>query len=183
MKIFYDRDAEPRWLQGKTVAIIGYGSQGHAHANNLRDSGVKVIVGLRRDGGSWAKAEQAGLDVRETAAAAKAAGVEVKSTDLITRGAALPEIGVSGAVEDAVFALKAGETTGPISTENAVVVARVKERQDINPAEMHTARDAVRNELLQSRRSQFFAAYMSKAKGKMQVEYNTEAIKALLGSM
>ena len=108
---------------------------------------------------------------------------DVTVDDLITRGAALPEIGVSGAVEDAVFALKAGETTGPISTENAVVVARVKERQDVNPAEMHTAREGIRNELLQSRRGQFFAAYMSKAKGKMKVEYNTEAIKALLGSM
>jgi peptidyl-prolyl cis-trans isomerase D len=117
------------------------------------------------------------------AAAAKAAGVEVKSTDVITRGAALPEIGVSTVVEDAVFALKAGETTGPISTENAVVVARVKERQDINPAEMHSARDGVRSQVLQERRGQFFAAYMSKAKGKMQVEYNGEAIKTLLGSM
>jgi ketol-acid reductoisomerase len=75
MKIYYDRDAEARWLEGKTVAVIGYGSQGHAHANNLRDSGVRVIVGLRRGGGSWPKAEQAGLDVRETAAAAKAADI------------------------------------------------------------------------------------------------------------
>ena len=139
---------------------------------------VKAVEVAKSKAASMAQAGKGNF-----AAAAKAAGVEVKSTDLITRGAALPEIGVSGAVEDAVFALKAGETTAPISTENAVVVARVKERQDVNPAEMHTARDGIRNELLQSRRSQFFAAYMSKAKGKMQVEYNTEAIKAVLGSM
>lgn len=117
------------------------------------------------------------------AAAAKAAGVEVKTTELITRGAALPEIGVSGAVDDAVFALKAGETTAPISTENAVVVARVKERQDVNPTEFQGAREGIRGELLQARRGQFFAAYMGKAKGKMQIEFNGEAIRTLLGGM
>ncbi len=58
-------------LKGKTVAVIGYGSQGHAHANNLRDSGVDVVVGLRKDGGSWKKAEAAGLEVLEPAQAAQ----------------------------------------------------------------------------------------------------------------
>ena len=116
------------------------------------------------------------------AAAAKAAGVGVKTTDLITRGSALPEIGVSSAVEDAVFALKAGEISAPISTDNAVVVARIAERQDINPTELQGARDAIRGELLQTRRGQFFAAYMTKAKAKMQIEFQPEAIKTLLGA-
>ncbi len=75
MKIYYDSDADLKPLEGKTVAVIGYGSQGHAHANNLKDSGINVVVGLRRDGKSWAKAEEAGLKVMETAAAAKAADV------------------------------------------------------------------------------------------------------------
>jgi ketol-acid reductoisomerase len=75
MKIFYDRDADIGSLSGKTVAVIGYGSQGHAHANNLRDSGINVIVGLRKGGGSWAKAEAAGFKVLEPGAAAKAADV------------------------------------------------------------------------------------------------------------
>ena len=75
MKIYYDRDADTRPLEGKTVAIIGYGSQGHAHANNLRDSNATVIVGVRREGASWKKAEAAGLPVMEPAAAAKAADV------------------------------------------------------------------------------------------------------------
>ena len=73
MKIYYDKDADLKPLEGKTVAVIGYGSQGHAHANNLRDSGVKVIVGLRKGGGSWPKAEAAGFTVMEPGAAAKAA--------------------------------------------------------------------------------------------------------------
>ncbi len=75
MKVLSEADANLDNLKGKKVAIIGYGSQGHAHANNLRDSGVDVIVGLRRGGSSWPKAEQAGLTVMETADAAKAAQV------------------------------------------------------------------------------------------------------------
>lgn len=75
MKIYYDRDADSAVLEGKTVAVIGYGSQGHAHANNLRDSGVDVVVGLRRDGESWKKAAAAGLRVLETEAAARAADI------------------------------------------------------------------------------------------------------------
>ncbi|MGH7785893.1 MAG: ketol-acid reductoisomerase, partial [Candidatus Binatia bacterium] len=75
MKIFYDKDADLNALKGRTVAVIGYGSQGHAHANNLRDSGIKVIIGLRKGGGSWPKAVAAGFDVMEPAAAAKAADV------------------------------------------------------------------------------------------------------------
>jgi len=114
------------------------------------------------------------------AAAAKAAGVEVKSTELVTRGSPIPEVGVSSAVDDAVFALKSGDTTGPIETENAVVVARVKERQDINTADFQTAREAVRTDLLQSRRGQFFAAYMAKAKGRMTIEYHPEMLKTVL---
>jgi len=75
MKIYYDKDADLAPLQSKTVAVIGYGSQGHAHANNLRDSGINVVVGLRKGGTSWPKAEAAGLRVLETAEAAKAADV------------------------------------------------------------------------------------------------------------
>jgi ketol-acid reductoisomerase len=75
MNIYYDKDADLSPLADKTVAVIGYGSQGHAHANNLRDSGVKVIVGLRQGGGSWKKAEAAGFQVMDPAAAAKAADV------------------------------------------------------------------------------------------------------------
>lgn len=72
---FYEQDGNLALLKGKTVAIIGYGSQGHAHALNLRDSGVNVIVGLYAGSKSWAKAETAGLKVMTTAEAAKAADV------------------------------------------------------------------------------------------------------------
>ena len=64
MQVYYDKDADLSIVQRMKVAVIGYGSQGHAHANNLRDSGVEVSVGLREGSGSWPKAEQAGFAVR-----------------------------------------------------------------------------------------------------------------------
>jgi len=71
MQVYYDRDADLKYLRGKKVAVLGYGSQGHAHALNLKDSGVEVAVGLRKDSASWPKAEKAGLKVMDTAEAAK----------------------------------------------------------------------------------------------------------------
>ncbi len=75
MKVFYDKDADLSLIKGKQVTIIGYGSQGHAHALNLKESGVKVTVGLRKGGASWSKAESAGLVVKEVAEAVKGADV------------------------------------------------------------------------------------------------------------
>ena len=65
MQIFYDKDCDLSIIQSKKVAIVGYGSQGHAHALNLKDSGVDVTVGLRAGSASWKKAENAGLKVAE----------------------------------------------------------------------------------------------------------------------
>lgn len=73
--ILHEEDANPAIIQGKKIAIIGYGSQGHAHALNLHDSGCDVRVGLRRDSSSWKTAEEAGLKVMTTAEAAREANV------------------------------------------------------------------------------------------------------------
>src|SRR6201989_745085 len=75
MKVYYDKDTDLSLIKGKSVAIIGYGSQGHAHAQNLNDSGVKVTVGLRKGGASWDKVAKAGLKVAEVAEAVRAADV------------------------------------------------------------------------------------------------------------
>ena len=75
MNIYYDKDCDLAIIRGKTVSIIGYGSQGHAHANNLKDSGVEVYVGLREGSASAAKAEQAGLTVKPIADAVASADV------------------------------------------------------------------------------------------------------------
>ena len=75
MKVYYDKDADLSLIKGKKVTIVVYGSQGHAHAQNLSDSGVKVTVGLRKGGASWSKVEKAGLKVAEVGEAVKSADV------------------------------------------------------------------------------------------------------------
>jgi ketol-acid reductoisomerase len=75
MQVYYDKDCDLSLIKKRKVTIVGYGSQGHAHANNLKESGVKVTVGLRKDGASWDKAKKAGLTVKEVGAAVKDADV------------------------------------------------------------------------------------------------------------
>src|SRR5947207_14166891 len=75
MKVYYDKDADLSLVKGKKVTILGYGSQGHAHAQNLQESGVKVTVGLRKGGASWDKAKKAGVKVAEIDEAIKGADI------------------------------------------------------------------------------------------------------------
>lgn len=75
INVFYDKDCDLGLIKAKKVAMIGFGSQGHAHAENLRDSGVEVIVGLKKDGGSWSKAEAKGFKVMSVGEATKTADV------------------------------------------------------------------------------------------------------------
>jgi peptidyl-prolyl cis-trans isomerase D len=149
---------------------------------DVKDKVREDVIRLKAIDLAKAKAEEVARAAKGNfAGAAKAAGVEVKATELLGRGQAFPEVGVSKAVEDAVFALKAGEATGAVTTDNAVVVARVKERKDINLAEMATAREGVRTELLQRRRGEFFGAYMARAQAKMKIQFHEAAIKTVLG--
>lgn len=74
-KIYYEKDADLKLIKDKTIAIIGYGSQGHAHARNLHDSGIKVVVGLRKESDFWKRAEKDGLKVMTVPEAAKAADI------------------------------------------------------------------------------------------------------------
>lgn len=75
MQLYYDKDADLGLLKGKKVAVLGFGSQGHAHSQNLKDSGIDVIVGLRKSSASWKKAEAAGIPVVEPAEAAAKADI------------------------------------------------------------------------------------------------------------
>jgi len=94
--IYYDKDASLEPLRGKTVAVIGYGSQGHAHAQNLRDSGVSVVVGLYRGSPSWAKAEGDGFRVATVGdAAAKADLVAMLAPDHVQRSIPAPTVDVA----------------------------------------------------------------------------------------
>jgi len=75
VKIYYDKDADKKILRNKKIAVMGYGSQGHAHANNLKDSGLDVIVGVKKDGAGWGKARKAGFQVFTPSEAARKADV------------------------------------------------------------------------------------------------------------
>ena len=116
------------------------------------------------------------------AAAAKAAGVEVKTTELITRGTPYPEVGVNTAVDNAVFALAKGATSGTIQTDSAVVVARVVDRTDVTPEALAAGKSQTSDQVLQQRRQDFFAAYMTKAKLKIKITFNEAALRTIFGS-
>ncbi len=115
-------------------------------------------------------------------AAAKAAGVEVKTTDFIARGAPIPDVGTSPAVDAAAFALAAGAVSDPIVTDNGAVIVKVLERKAPTAEELATGREALRTELLNERRNRFYAAYMTKARDRMKVTINRELIAQLVTS-
>jgi peptidyl-prolyl cis-trans isomerase D len=113
--------------------------------------------------------------------AAKAAGLEPKTTDLIARGAPLPELGAAPAVEDATFRLPAGAVSDPIATDNGTAVAKVLEKKEVTPSEWEAAKDRFREEVLNDRRTRFFNAYMAKAKQRMKIEVYREAVQKVIG--
>ena len=115
------------------------------------------------------------------AKAARGAGLDVKTTELVTRGATLPEIGVSAAVDAAVFALPRGGVSAPLRTEAGTVVARVADRQDGDAGAMKAATDEIRRELLDAQRGRFFTAYMQKAQERQQTSINQDVLRRAVG--
>ena len=83
-------------------------------------------------------------------------------------------------MEDAAFSLPVGAVSGPIATENGTAVIKVIERKDVTPEEWTSARDSFRNELLTDRRNRFFSAYMVKAKQRMKIEINRDALQRVV---
>lgn len=109
-------------------------------------------------------------------AAAKAAGLEVKTTDLIARGAPVGDVGASPAIDAAAWALPAGGVSDPIVTDNGAVVVKVLEKKDVAPQELASGKGTLREELLRERRNRFYSAYMSKAREKMKIEINQQVL-------
>jgi peptidyl-prolyl cis-trans isomerase D len=109
--------------------------------------------------------------------AAKAAGLEAKTTELIARESPIPDLGVAKAVEDAAFKLDVGGVSDAIVTDNGTAVVKVLEKQLVAPADWTSAKDRFREELLTDRRNRFFGAYMVKAKQKMKIEVNRETLQ------
>jgi peptidyl-prolyl cis-trans isomerase D len=108
--------------------------------------------------------------------AAKAAGVEAKTTEMIASGAPIPDLGVAPAVDEAAFKLPVGAVSDPIPTDNGTAVIKVLEKKEVTPEEWASSRDRFREELLNERRGRFFSAFMSKAKQKMKIDVNREAL-------
>jgi peptidyl-prolyl cis-trans isomerase D len=109
--------------------------------------------------------------------AAKAAGVEAKTTELLTQDSPIPDLGVAPAVEEAAFRLAVGAVSDPIATDNGTAVIKVIEKKTVTPEEWTSSKDRFREELLADRRNRFFSAYMAKAKAKMKIDVNRESLQ------
>ncbi|MGC4083082.1 MAG: peptidyl-prolyl cis-trans isomerase [Vicinamibacterales bacterium] len=113
--------------------------------------------------------------------AAKAAGVEPKTTELVTQDAPLPDLGVSPEIMAAAFKLPQGGVSDVLTTANGAAVVRVVEKVETTDSDFGSNRDTFRKEILEDRRNRFFSAYMVKAKQKMKIEVNREALARVIG--
>jgi peptidyl-prolyl cis-trans isomerase D len=136
----------------------------------------KAVEAARQKAASLAPSLRSG----DFANVAKAAGLDVKTTELVARGSALPDAGQSDAVDAVVFKLPAGAVSDPIETAGAVVIARVAERKDVTPSEIEAGRAGLRQEVLDERRGRFFAAYMTKAKQRMNIRVNQDTLRRVI---
>ncbi len=116
-------------------------------------------------------------------AAAKKAGFEAKTTELVARGAALPDIGVNAEVEKAVFGLAPSGVTDAITISTGAVIAKLVERADVTEQQIADGRDALRDELVNQRRDRFFSAYMAKAKTGLSIAVKQDVLAQLMGPM
>src|SRR5262245_44364123 len=113
--------------------------------------------------------------------AAKAAGFEAKTTELITRDSPIPDLGVAPVVEDAAFKMAQGSVSDAIPTDNGTAIIKVIEKKEVTPDEWKTAKDRFREELLSDRRNRFFGSYMAKAKKNMKIDVNRETLQRVIG--
>jgi len=113
--------------------------------------------------------------------AAKAAGFEAKTTELIARDAPIPDLGAAPAVEDAAFKLPVGAVSTAIATDNGTAIVKVLDKKEVTADEWSTAKDRFRDEQIAERRNRFFSAYMVKAKQKMKIDVNRESLQRVVG--
>ncbi|MEX1128466.1 MAG: peptidyl-prolyl cis-trans isomerase [Vicinamibacterales bacterium] len=135
----------------------------------------KAVEAAQQKAGAVAQQMKAGA----FEAAARGAGLEVKTTDLIARGAPIADAGVSPAIDAAAFALPAGAVSDPITTDNGAVIVKVLEKTAPTAEEIAAGRQAMKDELMNERRGRFYASYMGKAREKMKVNINSQLIAQL----
>jgi peptidyl-prolyl cis-trans isomerase D len=120
---------------------------------------------------------------KDFAAAAKKAGLEVKTTELVARGAAVPDLGISEAVDAAAFSLPQGGVSDAISTPTGTAVIRVVEKVGVTDAEVQGGKDVLRDELVNVRRDKFFGAYMQKAKTGLKINIRQDTLTRIVGGV
>ena len=119
---------------------------------------------------------------KDFAAAVKKAGLEAKPTELLARGSAIPDIGISEAIDAAAFALPEGGVSDAITTPTGTAIIRVAEKVNVTDAEIESGKDQMRDELVNSRRDKFFAAYMQKAKTGLKITTRDDVMARIVGS-
>ena len=112
----------------------------------------------------------------------KRAGLDIKTTELITRGSAIPDVGISDTVDAAAFALPQGGVSDAITTPTGTAIIRVAEKVNVTDAEIESGKDALRDELINARRDKFFAAYMQKAKQGLKITTREDTLARVVGS-
>lgn len=119
---------------------------------------------------------------KDFAAAVKKAGLEVKTTELIARGAAIPDLGISETVDAAAFALPQGGVSDALTTPTGTAIVRVAEKVSVTDAEVEAGKDQLRDELVNTRRDKFFGAYMQKAKTGLKITTREDVLARIVGS-
>jgi peptidyl-prolyl cis-trans isomerase D len=119
---------------------------------------------------------------KDFAAAAKRAGLEIKTTELVTRGSAIPDLGISESIDNVAFALPQGGVSDAITTPAGTAIVRVVEKVDVTDAEVETGKDQMRDELVNMRRDKFFGAYMQKAKQGLKITTREDTLARIVGS-
>lgn len=179
------KTSEPlRTAQGYVVlAVTGREESRLPSLDEVKEKAREAVITRKAVAAARQKASEMAASLRGAAdfvAAVKAAGFEARTTERVARGTALPDVGVSAAVEDVVFGLAAGTTSDVITTRNAAVIARVVEREDVASDQMAAGRATLREELLNERRARFFSSYMAKAKQKMRITIDREVLQRLV---
>ena len=152
--------------------------------DEVKDKVKDVVLGQRAVDMAKQKATEAAAQLKGAAdfdKAAKAAHVEPKTTELVTRDAPLPDLGAAPDVMDAVFKLPQGAVSDVLTTSNGAAIVKVVERSATTDADFTSNKDTFRNEVLDDRRNRFFSAYMVKAKQKMKIDLNREALARAIG--
>jgi len=165
------------------ITVIDVQAAHDATIGEVRDRAREDLINDRAGSMAREKASSLAQAFKQNfAAAAKTAGLTVQSSQLIARGQPFPEIGVSPAVESGAFALGAGAVSDPIPTDRGTVILRIAEKEAIKPEAFAAEKAQVRDQLVQERKGQFFASYMTRAKQKMKIDLNEETLQALFAN-